>query len=276
MDRYDRMARVIHYLDQNFREQPSLETLAAVAGLSIPHFHREFRHWTGITPKDFVQGLTLRYVKERLAAGESVLHTALEAGLSGPGRLHDLCVTLTSMSPGELKNQGQELQFRYGRAESPFGECFFSETERGLHEFRFITQLEDSPEQALRQAWPKAKFLESNARASELINQLFGTNPSFSGRELKLRVRATAFQFQVWQALLNIPEGNLVTYAGLGEQIGKPQSARAIGNAVGANPLGVIIPCHRVIRKTGLVEGYRWGTGRKRALIAWEAGRERR
>ena len=272
MNRYDRMARIIQFLEDRFEEQPCLAELAHVAGLSPTHFHREFTTWVGISPKDFVQGLTHRYAKTMLAAGESVLDTALTVGLSGPSRLHDLCVTMEAVSPGEIKSGGRGLQVRYGRAESPFGRCFVASSDRGLCRFEFLVDKTSPPELALRDQWPAAEFEEVEQHAREIVKQVFRLPDAPPSAPLRLWVRGTAFQFKIWQALLALPRGRLTSYQRIGQAVQHPKAARAVGTAVGANPVAVLIPCHRVIRSTGVVEGYRWGTGRKRALIAWECG----
>ncbi len=272
MDSQTRMAAIIRHLDQNFRQQPSLEQLASLAGLSVPHFHREFQRWTGISPKRFVQGLTHRYAKAMLKSGASVLETALSAGLSGPSRLHDLCLSVESVTPGILKSGGQGLEMRFGTANSLLGPCFFAETDRGICRLEFLTTSSQEAEQALRQEWPNASLRHDPDRARDVVGQLFHPfAPKTTSPQLHLWLKGTPFQIQVWQALIHLPPGSLVNYQTLGRQLDRPTGARAIGNAVGANPIAVLIPCHRVIRSTGLVQGYRWGTGRKRALIAWES-----
>ena len=271
MDSYARMAKIIQYLDEHFHEQPSLDDLSRLAGLSPTHFHREFQKWIGVSPKDFVQGLTHSYAKALLQNGSSVLDAALSAGLSGPGRLHDLCLSIDAITPGTLKNQGDGICIHYGSAESPFGPCFFAESDRGICHFEFLLGSTTSREASLKKNWPNATLKKNLPRAKQLVRQVFSSEtPSSKAKPLKLWLRGSQFQFKVWQALIDLEPGSLTCYQALGERIGKTKAARAIGNAVGANPIAVIIPCHRVIRMTGIVRGYRWGTGRKRALIAWE------
>lgn len=273
MGRYERMARIIHFLEQQFREQPSLMELADLAGLSPTHFHREFKTWVGISPKDFVQGLTHAYAKSMLESGESVLDTSLAAGLSGPSRLHDLCVSLEAVTPGEIKSGGSGIKVKYGEAESPFGPCFVATSGRGICRLSFLVDGATHPEDSLRNEWPAAELVESPDHAHDLVKQVFQWPLQSQSAPLRLWVRGSAFQFKIWQALLAVPRGKLISYQRLGQAVRHPKASRAVGTAVGANPVAVLIPCHRVIRSTGVVQGYRWGTGRKRALIAWEAGR---
>ncbi|NLT71009.1 MAG: methylated-DNA--[protein]-cysteine S-methyltransferase [Verrucomicrobiaceae bacterium] len=269
MSGYERMERIIRWLDEHHAEQPSLGELAALVGLSEFHFHREFVRWTGITPKDFLQCLTLRHARERLAAGDAVLDAALAAGLSGPGRLHDLCVTLEAATPGEVKRGGAGLRIVWGMALSPFGPALLGETERGICRLDFCEN--DSSFGKLRAAWPRADFVRDDELAKERIEAIFRQGEAAAApRNLRALVRGTPFQLRVWRALLEIPVGSLTTYRRLAERIGHPGAARAVGTAVGANSLACLIPCHRVIRETGALSGYRWGVGRKRSLIAWE------
>ncbi len=265
------MAAIIHYLDQHFREQPNLETLASVADLSVPHFHREFQRWIGISPKGFVQGLTHEYAKAMLRSGASVLESALSAGLSSPSRLHDLCLSIEAVTPGVVKSEGEGLEIRFGTAKSPLGPCFFAETERGICRLDFLTTSSREAERMLQRDWPRANLTPDPQKANKIVAQMFRrTAPKGSDAPLRLWLNGTRFQLQVWKALIELPTGSLISYQGLGARLNHSKSARAIGNAVAANPIAVLIPCHRVIRSTGLIQGYRWGTGRKRALIAWE------
>lgn len=269
MSGYKRMDRIIRWLDKHHAEQPSLGELAALADLSEFHFHREFVRWTGVTPKDFVQCLTLQHARERLGAGATVLDAALDAGLSGPGRLHDLCVTLEAVTPGEVKSGGAGLEIVWGMAETPFGLSLLGETERGICHLDFCEN--ELSFREIQAAWPNANFFRNDQIAAERIEAIFRPRTSHAGtRGLRATIRGTPFQIRVWRALLEIPVGALTTYSRLADRIGKPGAARAVGTAVGANALACLIPCHRVIRETGVISGYRWGVGRKRSLIAWE------
>ncbi len=274
MNDYERIARVIRYVDEHHTLQPGLGQLAKVAGLSPHHFHRLFSAWAGITPKDFLQCLTVEHAKALLQDGQSVLIAALEAGLSGPARLHDLCVSLEAVSPGELKSGGSGLQILFGFAATPFGDCLVGETERGICHLAFI--LDEGPDAALeelRRRWPEARFRRSDRTAASLASRVF-ERPDGNGKAPTLRafVKGTAFQVRVWRALLRVPPGCLVTYGQLAAAIGEPRAARAVGSAVGQNLLGYLIPCHRVIRETGVIGDYRWTGVRKRAIVAWETG----
>jgi AraC family transcriptional regulator of adaptative response/methylated-DNA-[protein]-cysteine methyltransferase len=271
MNDYARMERIIRWLDENFRDQPSLTDLAAIAGLSESHLHRRFVEWAGITPKDFVQCLTLEHARDCLRRGESVLDAALDSGLSGPGRLHDLCVTLEAASPGELKDGGRDLDIDYGLAETPFGPCLIGIAPRGICHLSFEDRAAGDPRSILANAWSNARLSRNDQAAAEIAGQIFSP-PNGSGQHLRAFVKGTPFQIRVWRALLEIPPGSLTSYGRLAEHVGKPSASRAVGTAIGRNSLAYLIPCHRVIRETGAISGYRWGVGRKRALIAWETG----
>lgn len=266
MDDYARVARIIRYLDEHRASQPSLADLASVAGLSESHLHRLFRRWAGVTPKDFLQCLTAEHAKERLRASASVLDTALDVGLSGPGRLHDLMVTLEAVSPGEFKARGNGMTVLWGWVETPLGLASLGWTDRGVCHLAFHEEKTNVYE-ALLENWGNAEIKEDASEAAALAERIFSPN---SG-SLKALVRGTAFQVKVWRALLAIPEGALVSYGQLAEAVGNPRASRAVGSVCGRNEIGYLIPCHRVIRETGIVTGYRWGDVRKRALIAREA-----
>lgn len=269
MSGYARMRRIIEWLDTHHREQPGLAELASLAELGESQFHREFVRWTGVTPKDFLQCLTLRSARERLAAGAAVLDAALDSGLSGPGRLHDLCVGLEAASPGEIKRGGAGLQVRWGMADTPFGTCLIGESPRGVCHLSFVDGDNHPYSSPIAEAWPEAELIRDDDRAANLLDTHFCRRET-STVSLRAWVRGTDFQVRVWRALLAIPPGHLTTYRRIAEAIGQPTAARAVGTAIGANPVGLLIPCHRVIRETGVISGYRWGSGRKRALIAWE------
>jgi AraC family transcriptional regulator of adaptative response/methylated-DNA-[protein]-cysteine methyltransferase len=273
MDDYQRIAAVIRYLDESHTAQPDLAGLAQQVGLSPFHFHRLFSTWAAITPKDFLQCLTLAHAKELLRRGESVMDAALTAGLSGPGRLHDLCVNLEAASPGELKSGGEGWTIIAGLAASPFGRCLVAESPRGICRLAFVESDDGDAEwHALAESWPGARLQRDDGRAMRLAERIFAP-PGQSPARLPLRalVQGTAFQVRVWQALLQVRPGTLVSYGRLAAALGKPAAARAVGSAVGKNPLAYLIPCHRVIRETGVVGDYRWGRVRKRAIMAWES-----
>jgi AraC family transcriptional regulator, regulatory protein of adaptative response / methylated-DNA-[protein]-cysteine methyltransferase len=272
---YERIAKIIRFLDERRDEQPDLATMAAHAGLSSFHLHRLFSAWAGVTPKDFLQCLTLAHAKELLRNGSPVLDAAIESGLSGPGRLHDLCVTLEAASPGELKSGGAGWTIRFGFAESPFGKCLVAESPRGICHLSFIEN-EKSAVAELHKEWPQAKWKRDDASARELAKKIFArriAGPD-AGVPLRAFVRGTPFQVRVWRALLQVQPGSITTYGRLAKVIGAPTASRAVGTAVGQNSLAYLIPCHRVIRETGIFGNYRWDPLRKRAMIAWESAEE--
>jgi len=273
MNDYQRIALVIRYLDESHAEQPDLATLAEYAGLSPFHFHRLFSSWAAITPKDFLQCLTLAHAKELLRKGESVMDAALMTGLSGPGRLHDLCINLEAASPGELKSGGEGWTIFAGFADSPFGRCLIAETPRGICRLSFVESEDGAAEwAALQEDWPRARLLRDDSVAARLADKIFAQPAhAHSAPVLRAFVRGTAFQVRVWRALLHIQSGTLVSYGRLAAALGQPAAARAVGGAVGKNPLAYLIPCHRVIRETGVAGDYRWGQSRKRAMLAWES-----
>ncbi len=275
MNDYERVARAIRHLDQHHNEQPGLAALAKAAGLSQFHFHRLFSKWAGVTPKDFLQCLTLARVKELLRAGEDVLESALGAGLSGPGRLHDLCVTLDAASPGEIKAGGDSWTLAAGFAESPFGRCLVAESPRGICHLSFVEGDADKAHWAgLGAAWPKARLCRDDFAATRLVNQMFSRAAAAGAPPvLKAFVKGTQFQVRVWRALIEIPAGRVISYGRLAAALGMPGSARAVGGAVGQNDVAYLIPCHRVIRETGVTGGYRWGEKRKQIMLAWERAR---
>jgi AraC family transcriptional regulator of adaptative response/methylated-DNA-[protein]-cysteine methyltransferase len=272
MGDYERIAGVIRYLDQHHAAQPDLADLARRTGLSPFHFHRLFSSWAGVTPKAFLQCLTLAHARERLRRGESVLDSALAAGLSGPGRLHDLCVKLEAASPGEMKTGGASWRIDAGFAASPFGTCLIGRGPRGICQMSFVEPGdEDSAWAGLEADWPEARLRRDDAVAARLIETVFA-RPSSRARRRPLQafVKGTAFQVRVWRALLRVQPGQLTTYGRLAAAIGCPAAARAVGTAVARNPVSFLIPCHRVIRETGVMGEYRWGRVRKRAMVGWE------
>lgn len=268
MTDYERIASIIRHLDSSHATQPSVPELAKIAGLSASHFHRLFKRWAGITPKDFLQCLTLEHAKSRLLASRSVLDAALEAGLSGPGRLHDLFVSIEAASPGEVKSGGQGMVVEWGVAESPFGSCSLGWNSRGICHLAFHDQFSVS-ETRLAGSWPHARLVRDDTAAQKRVHDIFFRR---TATRIPAFVSGTSFQLKVWRALLLIPRGNVATYASIAAAIGKPGAARAVGTACGANPVAWLIPCHRVIRETGIVSGYRWGTERKKVMLAAESG----
>lgn len=276
MDDYSRVERMLRHLEAERLDQPSVADLSRVAGVGEAQVHRLFQRWAGVTPKDFLQALTAEDARRRLqeASGVSVLDTALGVGLSGPGRLHDLMVSLEAASPGEIKSGGAGLEVVWGLAETPFGPATLGSSPRGLAHLAFVEEpVSGAVPARLASDWPAARFRRDDAAAAAWAGTLFRRGSEGGGSGLRAHVRATPFQLQVWKALLRVPEGAVTTYGRIASAIGREGAARAVGTACGANPVGFLIPCHRVIRETGVVDGYRWGTPRKRILLAVEAGR---
>jgi AraC family transcriptional regulator of adaptative response/methylated-DNA-[protein]-cysteine methyltransferase len=275
MNDYERVARIIRFLDAQHFQQPDLDALATRAGLSRFHFHRLFSRWAGVTPKDFLQCLTVGHARERLRHGESVLDATLNEGLSSPGRLHDLCVTLEAATPGEIKTGGAGWTIEVGFIDSPFGICFIGVGPRGVCHLAFVeTRDRHAAAAPLLEAWPQAKLRWSPATVQKFGTQIFQLRRENSAPvNLRAFVRASPFQLRVWRALLRVPLGSLVSYGYLAAVVDRPSAARAVGTAVAGNSLAFLIPCHRVIRETGVVGDYRWGHERKRLMLCWEQAR---
>ncbi len=271
-DDYTRIAKAIEFLEQNFQRQPDLREIAQSAGLSEFHFQRLFRRWAGISPKRFVQFLTLEYAKRMLEKSSNLLDATYDAGLSSPSRLHHLFVAIEAMTPGEFKRQGAGLNISYGFHPTPFGECLLAVTGRGICGLGFIGK--GGREQALRDLrsrFPEARFEENGQATCAYAERIFRHARHDDGRPLTLVLKGTNFQIKVWEALLKVPEGALTSYEDLARAIGKPSALRAVGAAVGRNPVAYIIPCHRAIRKAGVIGDYHWGGVRKKAMLVWEA-----
>lgn len=269
---YDRIARAIEYLRRHTAAQPDLAAVASHVHLSEFHFQRLFTRWAGVSPKRFQQFLTVEHAKARLSHCRSVLELAGEAGLSGPGRLHDLFVTLEAVSPGEFKAGGAGLAIRYAIHDTPFGPALLAVTPRGICALQFVENT-GSPVARLRHHWPRAELREDSSGTAHLAKRIFQPIGLRSPQPLALLVKGTNFQLQVWRALLGLPFGGLTTYGNIAASIGHPTAARAVGNAVASNPIAYLIPCHRVIRETAEFGNYRWGTDRKIAILGWEAAR---
>ncbi len=265
-DDYHRVERAIAYMDTHFLEQPALAEIAGVAGVSPSHFSRLFRRWSGLSPLRYVKQLSLRSAQAELASDSSVEEAAWAAGLSGPGRLHDLFVTIEAVTPGEYKSGGEGLALRAGSGDTPFGRAFIARSPRGIVELGFLGERDtESALASLARSWPHAR-IHRDESASEWLEELFAG----AGGHQVLHVKGSNFQHQVWRALLAIPEGETTDYGAVAERIGRPGASRAVGSAVGANPVAWLIPCHRVLRRGGALGGYRWGPDRKRAILAWE------
>ncbi len=271
---YETIAQAIAFLQQNHLAQPDLATIAQQVHLSEYHFQRLFSEWVGISPKRFLQYLTVEYAKARICQSRSLTDLTLEVGLSSPGRLHDLFVSLEALSPGEFKAQGAGLPIRYGLHPSPFGACLIATTPRGICHLSFPDAI--TPQgmaDLLKLEWPRAEIVADGAATAALVDRIF--NPAISDpRPLVVLVKGTNFQIQVWRALLAIPSGSLTTYQQLATRLGQPTAARAVGGAVGRNAIAYLIPCHRVIRESGSWGGYRWGLPRKLAMVGWEASQQ--
>ncbi|WP_326491797.1 methylated-DNA--[protein]-cysteine S-methyltransferase [Myxococcus stipitatus] len=269
---YARIEQAIHYLDAHAREQPSLEDAAAHVGLSPFHFQRLFTRWAGISPKRFLQVHTLSSARRLLAERRSVLDTSYAVGLSGGGRLHELFVTLTAMTPGEFKLGGAGLTISHGVHPSPFGDVLVAVCERGICGLHFLaTESTRDALESLRAEWPRATFVESAKATAPWAARIFPDARPERPEPLSVLVKGTPFQVQVWQALLRIAPGEVATYEDIAKAIGKPKAVRAVGSAVGDNPVALLIPCHRVLRKTGVFGDYRWGPERKKVMLAWES-----
>ena len=267
---YYRIEQAIGYLESNFQQQPNLDEIAESVNLSKYHFQRLFKRWAGVTPVQFLHYLTVSYAKEQLSQAHSVLDTALDSGLSGASRLHDLFVTFEAMTPGEYKQQGVGLQIKFGIHPTPFGDCLLAMTARGICALRFVSEENQEAEIAALQAeWSMATFEYDEVSTAVPLQAIFSsTTPQ---EPFHLFLKGTNFQVRVWQALLNIPSGQIVTYSDVAEKMGKPSATRAVASAIAKNPIGYLIPCHRVISKAGKMHQYRWGTARKKAIVGWEA-----
>ena len=270
---YGRIAAALNYVARHYTNQPELAEIAAHAGLSDYHFQRLFTRWVGISPKKFLQYITLAHAKERLTQSISVLDAALEVGLSGPGRLHDLFISYEAMTPGEYKQRGRGLTIRYGFHPTPFGECLIMLTERGICGFAFVVEgKREDTLSGLASRWGHARLVNDPQGTRATAECTFAPCGARKGPSLPLLLCGTPFQIKVWEALLRIPVGALTTYEDLSFALGyRGRANQAIGQAVGANPVAYLIPCHRVIRKSGLMGGYHWGVERKLAMIGWEA-----
>lgn len=266
------MANAIDYLQRHFKEQPSLDRVAAEVNMSPFHFQRLFTDWAGISPKKFVQYLSLGYAKQLISNEQStLLDTAYATGLSGTGRLHDLFVSIEGMTPGEFKNGGEQLNINYSFADSPFGKLIVASTTKGICHL-FFEEDEEQALSGLKSRFPNAIYRQVMDQSQQ--DALFIFQKDWRQlNQIKLHLSGTSFQLKVWESLLTIPEGRLTTYGNLAEKINKPKAFRAVGSAIGSNPVAFLIPCHRVIQSSGHLGGYRWGTTRKSVLIGWEAAR---
>lgn len=274
-DDYETVRRVIEMLTLDYREQPALETIAVRLGQSPTQLQKTFTRWAGLSPKAFLQAVTLDHAK-RLLGNECLplLETALELGLSGPGRLHDLFVSHEAMSPGEWKAKGAGLTIRYAFHPSPFGQALVMITDRGLAGLGFCDPGEEPACYAdMAGRWPLAHFVEDRTATEIYVKRIFDPNAWQAEQPLRVVLIGSDFQVRVWQSLLQIPLGRAVTYSDIAQNIGQPTASRAVGAAVGRNPISFVVPCHRALGKSGALTGYHWGLTRKRAMLGWEAGK---
>lgn len=268
---YARVERAIRYLDRPHAAPPSLAEVARYVGLSESHFQRMFTRWAGISPKRFLQHRTAERVKQLLREPRPVLAAAYDAGLSGPGRLHDLIVNAEAVTPGEYQQRGLGLTVRYGFHPTPFGDCLIAVTARGICHLAFTAPVSRREALArLAHDWPLAQLLPDQAGTREMAAKAFPPPGTAATPSLALHVKGTNFQLKVWRALLEIPVGTVTTYGALATKVGDPKASRAVGTAVGSNPVSYLIPCHRVIRASGELGGYAWGVDRKRVMLATE------
>lgn len=270
---YDSVRRAIGFISEQWRTQPTIEAMADAAHLTPDELHHLFRRWAGLTPKDFMQALTLDHAKRLLRDSASVLDAAYDSGLSGPGRLHDLFVTHEAMSPGEWKKGGAGMTLRYGFHPSPFGMAVVITSERGLAGLAFADEGEEIPALAdMQRRWPLATYIESFAETAPFAKRIFDSTQWREDQPLRVVLIGTDFEVRVWEALLKIPMGRAVSYSDIACKIQNPKASRAVGAAIGRNPVSFVVPCHRALGKDGKLTGYHWGVTRKQAMLGWEAG----
>lgn len=265
---YTLIDQAIRYIEAHARQQPELKEIASAVGLSEYHFQRIFTRWAGISPKRFMQFLTKEHAKELLDKSENLLDATHQVGLSSLGRLHDLFVTTEAVTPGEYKTRGAGLTIRYGIHPTPFGKCLIATTERGICHLGFVEGGEGTSIDYLADHWKQAAMIEDYRATAPLVTRIFSSG--MPDTPLKLHLRGTNFQIKVWEALLNVPAGAVTTYEHIAAQIGRPNAVRAVGTAVGDNPIAYLIPCHRVIRKSGEFGNYMYGSARKKAILVKE------
>jgi len=274
---YRRIERAIAFLQEHYLAQPDLAAIAKHVHLSEFHFQRLFTRWAGVSPKRFLQFLTLEHAKKQLAESKAVLDVAFGTGLSSPSRLYDLFVTVEAVTPGEFKSRGAGLKIRYGLHATRFGTCLLAVTERGICRLAFVPRArKDEAVEELKRQWRDAQVVESPSTTAAFLERIFARPQSNDETPLNLLLAGTNFQLKVWQALLRIPIGAVISYQTLACEVCSGRASRAVANAVANNPIAYLIPCHRVIRNTGVIGDYRWGSVRKRALLGWEAARQLR
>jgi AraC family transcriptional regulator, regulatory protein of adaptative response / methylated-DNA-[protein]-cysteine methyltransferase len=269
MTDFDRITKAIHFIKDNFKQQPELDEVAAHIHLSLFHFQRLFKNWAGVSPKKFLQYISIEYSKQLLDKKLSLADVSFETGLSGTSRLHDLFINIEGMTPGEYKNAGEHLTINYSHAETPFGDVLIASTAKGICHLSFINNTTEGI-QGLQQSFQLASFVQKTDMLQQNALKIFSYDWS-DLQQIKLHLKGTEFQLKVWQALLQIPSGHADTYGGVAGKINLPKASRAVGTAIGSNPVAFLIPCHRVIRSTGVTGEYRWHSDRKTALLGWEA-----
>lgn len=271
-DDYETVKSVLAYVSDHWRDQPSLEEIAAIAGMEPTRLHKTFKRWAGITPKEFLQAITIDHARRLLEQSATVLDTAYEVGLSGPGRLHDLFVSHEAVTPGDVRTRGAGLTIVYGFHPSPFGQALVMATERGLCGLGFADPGEETHALAdMMGRWPRAQYVAEPGATAKLAARIFDPGAWHPERPLKLVFIGSDFEIRVWETLLRIPLGGATTYSDIAAHLDKPKGARAVGGAVGRNPLSFVVPCHRVLGRSGSLTGYHWGLTRKRAILGWEA-----
>ena len=270
---YDLVNHTLAFISENWRDQPSLETLADQAGLSPTHLQRLFTRWAGLSPKAFLQAVTLDHARGLLRDSASILDASYELGLSGPGRLHDLFVTHEGMSPGIYKAHGRGLNIQYGFHDCPFGRALILITNEGLAGLAFADHGKEKSVLAdMTSRWPEATYTENHQATDSYSKRIFESERWKPDQPLRIVFIGSDFEIRVWETILRIPFGKASTYSDIASHIGKPKAARAVGSAVGKNPISFVVPCHRVLEKSGGLGGYHWGLTRKRAILGWEAG----
>ena len=269
---YAVVRQVIEHLSETWREHPSLEAIAARVGMEPTRLQKLFTRWAGLSPKAFLQALTLDHARDLLAQSATVLDTAYEVGLSGPGRLHDLFVTHEAVTPGSYRARGEGLVIRYGFHASPFGRALVMATDLGLAGLAFADGADEEALADMTRRWPRADYVEDEAATAPLARRIFDREAWTPETPLRVVLIGSDFEIRVWEALLKVPFGRATTYSDLARRIDRPGAARAVGAAVGRNPVSFVVPCHRVLGRTGGLTGYHWGLTRKRAMLGWEAG----
>jgi len=265
-DNYRQIEKAIRYIDDNFKDQPSIDEIAKNIGMSKFHFIRIFKEYVGVTPKQFLHSVTLNYAKEHIKESKSILDSSLDIGLSSSSRLHELFVNLIGVTPKEWREKGRDVLITYGYGETPFGEALIAYTDKGICYLGFIDNNKELIFSRFQELWENANLLHDEAKAHEYLENIFLKNQRYN-----LLVKGTNFQVNVWKALLNLPNGVVATYQDMANFLDKPKSVRAVASAIGQNHVGYLIPCHRVIAKSGAMSGYRWGIERKKILIAYES-----